>query len=81
MVGEDVQTAIETVIRERLGSRHVVNVLPAEDDEDDEVLWITVVVNDDAELDTDRVLGLVRHMLPPLVRLGESAFPIISIRS
>ncbi len=84
MVQSGVQAAIEEVIRERLGTHHVIKVETVRDDDfdDEEVLWVTVVVNDaDSDLDEDHVLGLVRYIQPRLDSFGETAFPVISFKS
>ena len=74
------RAAIESIIRDRLGTQNVVDVLVSRDEfEDDDVLIVTVVIDDiDADIDEDQVLGLVRHIQPLLLAEGDRAFPLIS---
>ena len=85
MSDSQIRSVVEEVVRQQLGSDHVVTVGIARDTddfEDEDVLWVTVVV-ENATTDRDMIneSGLVRHLRPRLEALGETAFPVISFLS
>lgn len=72
--------SVNEIVRARLGSENIVDVLVTRDEfEDDDVLTITVILSDEGVMiDEDHLLSLVRHMRPRLAEDGEMAFPVIS---
>ena len=82
MVDQDVQTAIESVIRESLGSSNVLDIRAVRDIsayQEDETLQVTVYIKSTVQdLNRIEVLGLPRTIRKVLRTVGEGAFPIVS---
>ena len=73
------QEIIEQVVTEQLAPAHIVKVMVEEDlDHDgDEILRVRIVFEaEDDKLDTDKVLGLIRHLERGLEKIKEERFPI-----
>ena len=72
---------VKRVVQEQLAPAQIVEltVEEAEDADGDPILRIKVVyeVAED-RLDPEKVLGLVRHLRPPLDKLGTDRFPVLS---
>lgn len=85
MVSDGVQLVVDAVVRERLGSDHIVSVSTNRDDDDfadDDTLWVTIVVeNELPDSDFSGEIELVRHLRPRLDQVGEKGFPVISFMS
>ncbi len=76
----DAQTIIETIVRKELpaGSVHAVYVTPDPYDGGEDYLRVLVEVDDDfGEGHVKKALGLVRHIRPKLIEVGETRFPVL----
>lgn len=85
MVSDDVQSVVDSVIRERLGQNIDVISVVATRDEDyngDEILRVTVVVDSPSSaFDAKRLSSLLRFLRPRLAEHKEKAFPLVSFMS
>ena len=84
MVSDDVQSVVDSVIREQL---YGIDIREVETERDEgyygeDVLRVTVTVNSPAaDFDGDKLSGLVRHLRPRLEHVHEDAFPMVRYRS
>lgn len=72
---------VEAVIRRQFSDAviNTVAVKPDVDHDGDDILRVTVVVQDGIErLDPDKAVGLIRHLRPELAEAGIENFPIVS---
>lgn len=84
MVSDDVQSIVNSVIREQLDG---VDIREVETERDEgyygeDVLRVTVTINSPASaFDGDKLSGLVRHLRPKLETVNEDAYPMVRYRS
>jgi hypothetical protein len=83
MEAGELKQLFQDIISRRLPSVEIIDIKVKRDvDTDgDEVLDVTVIFEAPADLDPQRVVGLVRHLRPYLQERGERAFPVMSFVS
>lgn len=75
---ENVEKAIQDVVRERFSNVKIVRVdiKEGEDHDGDRVFFVTVVFDADIkDMDASRLSGITRHLRSRLFELGEERFP------
>ena len=78
-----IRSIIERIVRERLQGVEIEDVrverIEFNDFDDDVTLHVTVVFDNNGKaLDPKKTTGMVRHVRPELVEIGESNFPLFS---
>lgn len=80
-VPAEVEQMIVQVLKDRLDGVVFtkIYITPDWDDEGDEYLLVDAIVDDKQKWpETEKTIGLIRHMRPKLAEVGTEAFPIIS---
>ncbi len=80
---EEVKRILGEVLRERLQdiAFDSIDIRPDLDEYDHEILWVTVVFDDDEaeKLNADKTLGIIRRLRPRFAEeAGTEAFPVMS---
>ncbi|MCY3878471.1 MAG: hypothetical protein OXF74_04735 [Rhodobacteraceae bacterium] len=77
----EIDKVVKQVVQKQFAPAKIVDltVKEAEDSDGDPILRIKVIYKaKDDRLDPERVLGLIRHLREPLIKLGSDRFPIVS---
>lgn len=80
-VPEEVERTIVEVLNDQFDGVVFtkIYITPDRDDEGDEYLLVDAIVDDKQKWpETEKKVGLIRHMCPKLAEVGTEAFPIIS---
>ena len=84
MSSRNLESIVETLLKERFPSAAINRVVVKSDTDDDgdKILRITVVLDaPSATLDRDNLLGFVRHLKPRLAEANFPEFPLLSFVS